>query len=185
MKDEHRKPLAASPAERSRLAETRTSVRRRSQADALGVVVRLEVEADHRRAEAALVEAEVNLARFGDVAEPIKRGFFAKLLKVGIVVQGKREFEAMVAARRAQLERLRTTEGPERIRRADELAGLIRAGAASPAETASAPETARAKDAPAMEPAMEIVEPVNEIEAAPPPVAERKPNGRSARSPFG
>lgn len=181
MKDDQRKPLAASPVERKRLADARTWALRRAQADALGVVVRLEVEADHRRAEAALVEAEVNLARFGDVAEPIKRGFFARLLKVGIVVQGKREFEAMVAARRAQLERLRTVEGPERIRRADELAGLIRAGAASPAEAASAPGTAGEED----EPAIEIAEPVKEIEAAPHPVAERKPNGRSARSPFG
>lgn len=181
MKDEHKKLLAASPVERKRLVEARTSAQRRSQADALGVVVRLEVEADHRRAEAALIEAEVNLARFGDVAEPIKRGFFAKLLNVGIVVQGKREFEAMVAARRAQLERLRTVEGPERIRRADELAGLIRAGAANPAEAASTPGTAREED----EPAIEIAEPANELNGAPHPVAERKPNGRSARSPFG
>lgn len=181
MKDEHRKLLAASPVERKRLVEARTSARHRSQADALVVVVRLEVEADHRRAEAALIEAEVNLARFGDVAEPIKRGFFAKLLKVGIVVQGKREFEAMVAARRAQLERLRTVEGPERIRRGDELAELIRAGAASSAEATEPPGTAREED----EPAIEIAEPVKEIEAAPHPVAERKPNGRSARSPFG
>ena len=181
MKDDQRKPLAASPVERKRLADARTWARRRAQADAFGVVVRLEVEADYRRAEAALVEAEVNLARFGDVGEPIKRGFFDRLLKVGIVVQGKREFEAMVAARRDQLERLRTTEGPERIRRADELAGLIRAGTASPAETASDAETAREKDAPTME----IAEPVNELNGAPHPVAERKPNGRSARSPFG
>lgn len=178
MKEDHRNPLAASPAERKRLVEARASARRRAQADALGVVARLEVEADHRRAEAALVEAEVNLARFGDVAEPIKRGFFAKLLKVGIVVQGKREFEAMVDARRAQLERLRAVDGPERIRRADELAGLIRAVEARAPDPAPPPPAA---------PAVEVTEQPAEDSgaAAPSPAPERKPNGRSARSPFG
>jgi hypothetical protein len=178
MKEDHRNPLAASPSERKRLVQARASARRRAQADALGVVARLEVEADHRRAEDALVEAEVNLARFGDVSEPIKRGFFATLLKVGVVVQGKREFEAVVDARRAQLERLRAVSGPERIRRADELTGLIRAVEARPPDAAPPPEDA---------PAIEVTEQPAKDAGAPavPAAPERKPNGRSARSPFG
>ncbi len=162
--------IAASAVERLRLSEEKARARRGAEAEAVRVIARLEVEDETRRREDALRDAEINLARFGDVAEPIKRSWLAKVLRnVDVVVMGRSELEAVVAVCREQLERLRSVEGPERLRRADELSTLLLQGASTHAREGDVPRIA-------------VVEAAPIGESSP---TSAKSNGRTARSPFG
>ncbi|MDB4954439.1 MAG: hypothetical protein JWO36_2008 [Myxococcales bacterium] len=157
--------------ERRHLMDEQRSARMHALARTALVLAQLEIEARIVMAEADLRAAEVGSG--GPPRAPQKRGFLSWFSRRDIP-SASQESDTLVKARRAQLERLRTVEGPEALKRAHQLAEALIAPLAE-AETDGARPRPIVIERPATPTSAELPE------TPKPPHA----NGRPARSPIG